>query len=88
MGNGMRGTRGMFTRIPGNLLQDSGECSHISIPGNAREDSGDFIYLFILSLMLTITEQILFTIKNSNKMLIDVNTLVKKPIEHNTFFKK
>ena len=33
--------------------------------------------------MLTITEQILFTIKNSNKMLIDVNTLVKKPIEHN-----
>ena len=33
--------------------------------------------------MLTITEQILFAIKNSNKMLIDVNTLVKKPIEHN-----
>ena len=32
--------------------------------------------------MLAITEQILFTIKNSNKMLIDVNTLVKKPIEH------
>ena len=32
--------------------------------------------------MLTITEQILFTIKNSNKILIDVNTLVKKPIEH------
>ena len=28
--------------------------------------------------MLTITEQILFTIKNSSKMLIDVNTLVKK----------
>ena len=27
--------------------------------------------------MLAITEQILFTIKNSNKMLIDVNTLVK-----------
>ena len=36
--------------------------------------------------MLTITEQILFTIKNSNKMLIDVNTLVKKPIEHKTFY--
>ena len=39
-----------------------------------------FIYLFILSilsLMLTITKQILFTIKNSSKMLIDVNTLVK-----------
>ena len=42
--------------------------------------------LFILSLMLTITEQILFTIKNSNKMLIDVNTLVKKPIEHKTCY--
>ena len=32
--------------------------------------------------MLTITEQILFAIKNSKKMLIEVNTLVKKPIEH------
>ena len=43
-GNGMRGmqgTRGMFTMIPGNLLEDSWECSHISIPGNAREDSGE-----------------------------------------------
>ena len=30
--------------------------------------------------MLTITEQILFTVKN-NKMLIDVDTLVKNPIE-------
>ena len=43
-GNGMRrmqGTRGMFTRIPGNLLEDSGECSHFSIPGNIREDSGE-----------------------------------------------
>ena len=39
MGNGMRGTRGMFTRIPGNLLEDSGECSHFSIAGNAQEDS-------------------------------------------------
>ena len=37
--------------------------------------------------MLTITEQILFTIKNSNKMLIDVYTLVKKPIEHKIFYK-
>ena len=38
-----------------------------------------FTYIsFVLSLMLIITEQILFTIKNSNKMLIDVNTLVKK----------
>ena len=44
--------------------------------------------LFIISLMLTITEQILFTIKNSNKMLIDANTLVKKPNEHKTFYQK
>ena len=28
--------------------------------------------------MLTITENILFSIKNSSKMLINVNTLVKK----------
>ena len=41
MGNGMRGTRGMFTRSPRNLLEDSGECSHFSIPGNVREDSGE-----------------------------------------------
>ena len=45
-----------------------------------------FIHLFILSLMLVITEQILFTIKNGNKILIDVNTLVKKPIEHKTCY--
>ena len=38
---GMQGTRGMFTRIPGNLLEDSGECSHFSIPGNVPEDSGE-----------------------------------------------
>lgn len=36
-----------------------------------------FIYL---SFLLTITEQILLTLKNSNKMLMDINTLVKKPI--------
>ena len=41
MGNGMRRTRGMFTRIPRNLLEDSGESSHFSIPENAREDSGE-----------------------------------------------
>ena len=41
MGNGMQGTRGMFTRIPGNLLEDSRECFHFSIPGNVREDSGE-----------------------------------------------
>ena len=38
MGNGMRG---MFTRIPGNRLEDSGELSHFGIPGNAREDYGE-----------------------------------------------
>ena len=44
MGNGIRGmqgTRGTFTRIPGNLLEDSAECSRFSIPRNAREDSGE-----------------------------------------------
>ena len=42
-GNGMRemrGTRGMFTRISGNLLEDSGECYYFIIPGNVPEDSG------------------------------------------------
>ena len=36
-----------------------------------------YFILFILSLMLTITEKILFKIANSIKMLIDINTLVK-----------
>ena len=36
--------------------------------------------------MLTTTEQILFTIKNGNKILID--DLVKKPTEHKIFYKK
>ena len=47
-----------------------------------------FTYLFILSLMLTITEQILFTIRNSNKMLIEVNTLVKKLKTYHILYKK
>ena len=34
----MRGTREMFTRIPGNLLEDSRECYYFSIPGNVEED--------------------------------------------------
>ena len=38
---GMRGTRGMFTRIPGNPLGDSGECYYFNIPGNVQEDSGE-----------------------------------------------
>ena len=43
-GNGMRGMREtweMFTWIPGNLLEDSGECYHFNIPGNVPEDSGE-----------------------------------------------
>ena len=43
-GNGMRGvrgTRGMFTKIPGNILEDSGECYYFNIPGNVEEDSGE-----------------------------------------------
>ena len=37
----MRGMREMFTRIPGNLLEDSGECCYFIIPGNVDEDSGE-----------------------------------------------
>ena len=36
---GMQGTRRMFTRIPGNLLEDSGECYYFNIPGIVEEDS-------------------------------------------------
>ena len=35
----MRGTRGMFTTIPGNLLEDSRKCYFFNIPGNVQEDS-------------------------------------------------
>ena len=35
-----------------------------------------------------LTEQILFTTKNSNKMLVKVNTQVKKPIEHKKIYIK
>ena len=45
MGNGIRR---MFTKILGNLLEDSGECFILAfrgifekIPGNVREDSGN-----------------------------------------------
>ena len=37
----MRGTQGMFTRIPGNLSKDSGECYYFKIPGYIRRDSGE-----------------------------------------------
>ena len=49
MGNGMRGMQGtmrMFTEILGNLLEDSGECSHFSVPGNSRKDSGECLRRF------------------------------------------
>ena len=38
--------------------------------------------------MLTITEQILFKTKNSNKMLIDVKTSVKNELNRKHFIKK
>ena len=38
----MRGTRGIFTKIPGNLLGDSGECCYFIISGNVEEDSGEY----------------------------------------------
>ena len=38
---GMRGTRRMFTGIPGNPLEDSGECYYFNIPGNVQTDSGE-----------------------------------------------
>ena len=44
MGNRMRGTektREMFTRIPGNFLENSRESSDFRIPENARKDSGE-----------------------------------------------
>ena len=31
----------MFTRIPENVLEDSGECYYFNIPGNAPKDSGE-----------------------------------------------
>ena len=40
-GNIMRGMRGMFTRISGNLLEDSGERYYFNFPGNVEEYSGE-----------------------------------------------
>ena len=37
----MRETWGIFTRIPRNLVQDSGECYCLKIPGNVSKDSGE-----------------------------------------------
>ena len=45
---GMRGTRGMFTKIPENLLEDSGDCWRRfrgmlkRIPWNVPEDPGEW----------------------------------------------
>ena len=44
---GMQGTRRIFTRIPGNPLEDCGECSHFSILGNAQENSGELLERFL-----------------------------------------
>ena len=44
MGNGilgMWGTWKMFTRIPGYLFQDLGECCYVNIPVNVEKDSGE-----------------------------------------------
>ena len=38
---GMRGTWGKFTRIPGNLLEDPGECYYFNILGNVPKDFGE-----------------------------------------------
>ena len=47
-GSGMRGMRGMFTRIPGNFLEIPGNVIILTfrgmfekIPGNVRRDSGE-----------------------------------------------
>ena len=34
--------QGMFTRIPGSLLEESGKCYYFDIPGNSEEDSGEY----------------------------------------------
>ena len=46
--------RGIFQKIPGNVQEDSGECSRRfwgmfkEIPGNAQEDFGESKFRFIL----------------------------------------
>ena len=47
-----------------------------------------FIYFIYFFFNVDIYRTNTFYNKNSNKMLIEVNTLVKKPIEHKTFYKK
>ena len=43
---GMRGTWGMLTRIPGNLIEDFKECYYFNTPGNVKEDSGGYSRTF------------------------------------------
>ena len=38
---GMREMRGMFSTIPGNLLEDSGECYYFNIPGMLKKIPGN-----------------------------------------------
>ena len=38
---GMQGVRGMFTRTPGNLLKDSGECYHFNFLGMFKKIFGN-----------------------------------------------
>ena len=45
-GNGMRGMGGMFTRIPGNLLEDSEECYYFNILGNVEKYSVECLKRF------------------------------------------
>ena len=42
----MQGTWGMFIRIPGNLLEHSGECYQFNISGNVPEDSRECLRRF------------------------------------------
>ena len=43
---GMRGTWGMLTRIPRNLIEDFKECYYFNTPGNVKEDSGEYSRTF------------------------------------------
>ena len=41
-----QGKQVVFTRIPGNLLEDSTECYHFRIPGNVQDDSEEYCRIF------------------------------------------
>ena len=46
MGNGMRGTQGMFSRIPGNVHILAFRGMLEKIPENVPEDSGEYLRRF------------------------------------------